>query len=74
MSLWQPPNALGYVRIYFRTRNAQHPVYRRANRAMCRYWIRQARRRSYIARAAAIRERADALGLRGPAQTEGNAE
>jgi len=41
---WRAPNAIGYVRIYFRSRNAQNTIYRKANRALCRYWIRQARR------------------------------
>lgn len=39
------PNCIGYIRIYFKTRNARNPLYRRANRALCRYWIRQERLR-----------------------------
>jgi len=39
------PNPLGYIRIYFQTRNSRHPLYRKANRALCRYWIKQERLR-----------------------------
>lgn len=58
---WREPNAIGYVRLYFQVRNCQNPLYARANRAMCRYWIRQERRRRYLARAASVRERAAAI-------------
>jgi hypothetical protein len=39
------PNALGYVRIYFKTRNAAYKPYRAHNRRLCRYWIKQERER-----------------------------
>lgn len=48
---WPQPNAIGYVKIYFQSRNARHPLYRRTNRALCRYWIRQARRQQEAHRA-----------------------
>lgn len=42
---WRGPNILGYIRLYFSKRNVGNPLYRRGNRAMCRYWIRQERLR-----------------------------
>lgn len=42
---WRGPHCIGYIRIYFKTRNVREPLYRKRNRALCRYWIRQERRR-----------------------------
>jgi len=42
---WRGPHCIGYIRLYFRTRNVRNPLYRKCNRALCRYWIRQERLR-----------------------------
>lgn len=44
-ALWRGPDTLGYIRNYWRVRNCANPLYRKANRAMLRYWIRQERMR-----------------------------
>jgi hypothetical protein len=40
---WRGPHCLGYVRHYFQIRNVEHPLYRKMNRALCRYWIARLR-------------------------------
>jgi hypothetical protein len=42
---WRGPHCIGYVRHYFKIRNVEDPLYRKANRALCRYWIKQERLR-----------------------------
>ena len=44
-AIWRGPDTIGYIRVYWQTRNVQNPLYRKANRAMLRYWIRQERRK-----------------------------
>lgn len=42
---WRGPHCAGYIRLYWRTRNCRNPLYRKVNRALLRYWIRQERLR-----------------------------